>query len=245
MIRSAAILVAAMLLSRPSMPKSEASVYAKALNEAAAKHGFDPLMAVAIVHFETQWHPTLVSPDGEDFGLGQVRARYVGACREDADPVNAPSAACAQAKEALRVGVVNIARMGTIIGANMAFCKEHTKSDAPERWLAGYQGYGDTERGKFCLPGEKTHKVMGYYKHLMATFAPPPKPAKVKKKAKTHLKSPAIKSPATKPAERPKPLPVASVKKIGGKVAQANPKGGARRAEVSKAGRAKATHKAR
>lgn len=181
MIRAAAILIAAMHMSRPQMPKAEAERYAKALNEAALKHKFDPLLAVAIVHFETQWYPTLISPDGEDVGLGQVRARYVGACRDDADPVNAPSEACLEVKESLRDGVINIGRMGTVIGANIDFCKKHTKSDAPERWLAGYQGYGDPDKRIFCKPGEKTVRVMNYYKDLIQSFAPLPKPKKAKK----------------------------------------------------------------
>ncbi|MDC3953046.1 hypothetical protein [Polyangium jinanense] len=177
MIRPIAVLVAGMLLSRPGMPKDEANRYARVLAEVAAARGFDPLIAVAIVHFETQWRPTLVSADGEDYGLGQVRARFAGACRDDADPVNAPSEACQRVKDSLLDGATNLRRMGGIIAANMEFCKVRTGSAKTERWLSGYQGYGDPERGRFCEPGEKTRIVLDYYKDLVAKLAPPPKPA--------------------------------------------------------------------
>jgi len=160
------------------MPKDEAHRYAKVLAEVAAARGFDPLVAVAIVHFETQWRPSLISADGEDYGLGQVRARYAGACKDDADPVNAPSEACQRAKDALLDGATNLRRMGGIIGANMQFCKAKTGSEKVERWLSGYQGYGDPGRGRFCEPGEKTRIVIDYYKELVAKLAPPPKPPK-------------------------------------------------------------------
>ncbi|MDI1442898.1 hypothetical protein [Polyangium sp. 6x1] len=176
MIRPIAVLVAGMLLSRPGMPKDEANRYARVLAEVAAARGFDPLVAVAIVHFETQWRPSLVSADGEDYGLGQVRARYAGACRDDADPVNAPSEACQRAKDSLLDGVTNLRRMGAIIGANMEFCKAKTGSAKAERWLSGYQGYGDPARGRFCEPGEKTRIVLDYYKDLVAKLAPKPLP---------------------------------------------------------------------
>lgn len=187
MIRPIAILVAAMQLSRPGIPKEEAGRYARVLNEVASARGFDPLVAVAIVHFETQWRPALVSADGEDYGLGQVRARYLAACRDDVDPVNAPSEACQRAKEALKDGATNLRRMGSIIEANIDFCKARTGSGKLERWLSGYQGYGDTERGIYCKPGEKTFQVIGYYNELVNKLAPPPK-----------------KKPAPAPAAKPK-----------------------------------------
>jgi len=183
LIRSIAVLIAAMQMSRPGMPAPEAKGYAKVLNEVAQARHFDPLIAVAIIHFETQWRPTLISTDGEDYGLGQVRARYLGVCRNDADPLNAPSEACQRGKTALLDGATNLRRMGSIIEANMEFCKARTGSSKMERWLSGYQGYGDPDRGIYCAPGEKTFQVIGYYNELIAKLAPPPKknPPKAKK----------------------------------------------------------------
>ena len=65
MIRPLAVIVSAILLSRPTMPVTEAARYARVLNEEAQKHAFDPLTAVAIVHFESRWQPGRISPDGE------------------------------------------------------------------------------------------------------------------------------------------------------------------------------------
>jgi hypothetical protein len=213
-IRSVAVIVSAILMSRPGMPKEEATRYATALKEVAAAQDFDPLTAVAIIHFETGFRPELVSPNGEDYGLGQVRGRYLSACRDDEDPVGAPSEACKAAKEALLDGVVNIQRMGAIIAANRAMCKQKTGTATTAQWLAGYQGYSSPERKRFCKPGPKTWKVLGYAKELVAKLAPP---AKVKAKAKA--KASAVPSPKTTPEPTPKatpePIPKATAKAPG------------------------------
>jgi hypothetical protein len=201
LIRSISLLVTAILLSRPGMPRGEAAHYAQVLNEVAAAQSFDPLTAVAMIHFETHWYPGLVSADGEDYGLGQVRARFVGACRLDEDPVNAPSEACLAVKAALRDGATNIRRMGVIIGANQAFCKEKTGTAKVHQWLAGYQGYGAPGRGIWCTPGDKTRQVLDYYSALVAKLVPKPKPKPAPKKA----------APKSKPAPKPSPAPRARI----------------------------------
>jgi hypothetical protein len=188
------------------MPKAEATRYARTLNQISAEHDFDPLTAVAIIHFETHWYPTLVSSDGEDYGLGQVRARFVGACRGDEDPVNAPSDACVAVKASLRDGVTNIRHMGHIIGANKVLCKEKTGTAKVEQWLAGYQGYNDPGRGRFCKPGEKTKQVLGYYNEIVAKLVPKPKPKAMPKPAARAAKAApgAVAKGKAKPAA-PKP----------------------------------------
>ena len=138
------------------MPVAEARRYAHVLQEEAAKHAFDPLTAVAIVHFETHWQPGLVSPDGEDYGLGQIRARFVGACRGDEDPVGHPSDACRAAKGSLLVGENNLRRMSVIISANRELCKEKTGSADLPQWLAGYEGLNSPSRDRWCAPSART-----------------------------------------------------------------------------------------
>jgi hypothetical protein len=172
LLRPIAILVAAMSLSRPTMPKGEAVRYAEALNKAATEASFDPLIAVAIVHFESHWTPNLISDDGEDYGLGQVRGRYLSACRDDADPLHEPSEACKEAKATLLDGVTNIRRMGGIIAANQQFCRDKVGAAFPAQWLAGYQGLNDLEHSRWCQPGEKTWRVLGYYEELLSKFSP-------------------------------------------------------------------------
>jgi len=216
------------------MPKDEADRYARVLAEVAAARGFDPLVAVAIVHFETQWRPALVSADGEDHGLGQVRARFAGACREDADPVNAPSEACQRVKDSLLDGATNLRRMGGIIAANMEFCKARTGSAKTERWLSGYQGYGDPARGRFCEPGEKTRIVIDYYKELVAKLAPPPKPAPKPKPKATRSPPPDHGAEPTRAARPSSPERVV-------KTVAAKKNDGTKKAPRAKAGKANAT----
>jgi len=175
MVRSIPLLVSAILMSRPTMPKAEAAHYATVLNQVALEHDFDPLTAVAIIHFETHWQPSLISADGEDYGLGQVRARYLSACRDDEDPVGAPSAACQSAKESLLDGTFNIKRMATIITANREMCRERTGTALAPQWLAGYQGYNSPSTDRWCSPGNKTWRVLDYRKELISALVPRPK----------------------------------------------------------------------
>lgn len=238
LIRPIAVLVAAMALSRPGIPAAEARRYASALNEIATQNKFDPLLAVAMIHYETHWFPQLVSDDGEDHGLGQVRARFIGACRQDEDPLNAPSPACQQVKLSLLDGVENIRRMGSIIRANMEFCRERMGKTKTEHWLAGYQGYVDPIKHTYCAPGPKTTRVIDYYDGLLAKYFPKPKPKpkpaikavpKITPKASPPAKSNASTGTkevdrsakpsvvAKKPrAERPKSMPGASRQTRGG-----------------------------
>jgi hypothetical protein len=177
-IRALPIIVQAILLSRPTMPLPEARRYAKVLQEEAARNDYDPFTVVAIVHHESRWQPWVVSADGEDYGLGQIRARWFGACRQDADPVHDPSPGCKAAKAALLSGEANLRRISVIIRANRELCKEKTGAADLPRWLAGYEGYNSPSRDRWCAPGEITWEVVEYRKKLVATFAPRPHPAK-------------------------------------------------------------------
>jgi len=219
LIRPIAVLVTAMGLSRPGIPAPEAKRYATVLNEIAAVNHFDPLLAVAMIHYETHWYPQLVSSDGEDHGLGQVRARFIGACRQDEDPLNAPSEACKQVKLSLLDGVENIRRMGSIIRANMEFCRERMGKTKTEHWLAGYQGYVDPIRHTYCAPGPKTTRVIEYYDGLLEKFFPKPKP---KPKAKPKVEKPAKSSAPAKIA--PKNSPVGAQPKAEHSTPKAEPR---------------------
>jgi hypothetical protein len=203
MVRSIPLLVSAILMSRPAMPKAEAARYATVLNEVALEHDFDPLTAVAIIHFETHWYPALISADGEDYGLGQVRARYLSACRDDADPVGAPSAACQAAKVNLLDGAFNIRRMATIITANREMCRERTGTALAPQWLAGYQGYSSPGNDRWCSPGEKTWRVLEYRKELIATLLPRPKVRVAAKSAATKGGATAAKAGSKAPTPAP------------------------------------------
>lgn len=170
-LRAVHLLVAAMRLSRPELGDNEAQIYAASLNQMALRADIDPLLAVAIVHHESHWYPARVSEDGEDYGLGQVRARYLSPCREDEDPLWAPSEACQQAKQTMLVGTINLRRMGAIIEANKLLCKAKIGSDRDPHWLAGYQGLSRPAQNRWCQPGQVTRDVLDYYDGLLQRFA--------------------------------------------------------------------------
>jgi hypothetical protein len=186
MIRLIHTLVAAILLSRPGMPKEEARRYAAELNEVGKEHDIDPLLAVAIIHFESRWYPAMISGDGEDYGLGQLRARFVGACRDDEDPLHSPGEACKARKAQLLEGAHNLRVMGGIISANRTLCKEKTGTAKAQQWLAGYEGLNFPERNKWCQPGEKTWRVISYHQELLARLVPNVKKSPKRPEAQRH-----------------------------------------------------------
>lgn len=155
-------------MTRPGMPDDEARHYAEILQDVASEHDFDPLTAVAIAHFESGWNPGVISDNGEDYGLGQIRARYIGACRKDADPKDNPGIDCRVVKAYLLNPEVNLRTMGLLITRNRQFCKKKTGSAWFPQWLASYQGLNYPKQNKWCVPKQKTRRVIAYRKHLIA-----------------------------------------------------------------------------
>lgn len=158
------------------MNRDEALRYATALQQEAKEHDFDPLTGVAIIHRESRWIPSAVSPDGEDHGLAQIRARYIGACRNDPDPVHTPSEACARVKQSLLDGVYNIRVMATLITRNRELCKAKTGTAQFDQWLASYEGRNYPNQDKWCQAAEGTQFVIRYRRELIAKLVPPPAP---------------------------------------------------------------------
>jgi hypothetical protein len=202
-IRPLAVIVAAILMSRPSMPSAEATRYARILSAEAKEHRFDPLTAVAIVHFESRWQPFRISADGEDWGLGQIRARFLGACRDDEDPVGSPSAACLAAKRSLLVPENNLRRMAAIITANRELCKAKAGGANLPQWLAGYEGLNRPSSDVWCKPSTKTWEVVAYRRMLVAKLAPVRHAKRIAKRAAKPTKHAASKPGAQ--ATTPKP----------------------------------------
>ena len=151
MVRSIAVIAAAIALCAPWMPQKLRQSYARVLRAEARAHHFDPITGVALIDHESDWRSGAVSANGRDYGLAQVRAEYVGACKADADPVNAPSAACRAVKAGLLDGHSNIRRMADSITNWRKTCRRLTGKPALfHRWLAGYVGYGNLKRGRIC-----------------------------------------------------------------------------------------------
>ena len=186
MLRPLAVIVSAIMLSRPGMPQDDAKHFATVLQQEAKEHGFDPFTGVAIVHFESGWYPEMVSENGEDYGLGQIRARYIGACRKDEDPLNDPSPECKAVKASLLTAETNIRTMAQLITNNRKLCTEKTGSALFHQWLASYQGRNFPKQNRWCQPGDKTWQVIKYRRHLIDELVhkkhPPAKTAKKSKK---------------------------------------------------------------
>lgn len=182
MLRPIPVIVAAILLSQPRMDPARARSYARTLQQEAVEHRFDPFTGVAIVHYESRWRAGAISRDGEDLGLAQVRARYVGACRKDPSPVRAPGRACRAVRGRLLEPHTSLRHMAAAITHWRRYCRRRTGRPALfARWLSGYQGYegrpGVTcnqvrRRGRWRdLPAPSlTLRVMRYRRQLVRRF---------------------------------------------------------------------------
>lgn len=167
MFRTIAVIAAAIELSQPKLEPDATERYAKALQEVAMAHDFDPLTGVAIIHFESSFNEKALSRNGEDHGLAQIRARYIGACKKDPNPKDAPGPECRAVKQKLLDGVENIKVMGELITNNRKFCKKKVGSANFARWLASYQGRNNVRKKQWCKPGEGTYKVIRYRTTLL------------------------------------------------------------------------------
>jgi hypothetical protein len=165
--RSIAAIVYAIRFAHPEVSEDDATTYATALQLEAQRHEFDPLTGIAIIHHESRFQPRAVSRDGEDYGLAQVRARHLGACRKDRDPRRRPSATCRAVKESLLDPAVNIRIMAELITTHRKLCRNKAGSDNLPRWLASYQGRNSIKEDRWCVPGDGTHSVIRYRDRLV------------------------------------------------------------------------------
>ncbi len=176
MLRPVWIIAAAILLSRPNVAPEDATRWAEVLQREAEEHDFDPFTGVAIIAKESGWHPEVVSQNQEDYGLAQIRARYVGACKNDRDPLDKPSPACREEKRQLLDPEQNIVKMAELITRNRNFCRQKTGTAKFWQWLASYQGRNYPKRNLWCQAGKKTWDVIEYRRWLIdktSTMKPP------------------------------------------------------------------------
>lgn len=167
MLRPLALILAAIELSQPGLPPGQARVIAEALHEQAAAYDFDPLTGISIIRHESGFEPEAVSQSGEDYGLAQIRARYIGACKQDEDPLSQPSPECRKVKAQLLDPTYNIRVMAQLIEQNREYCRKKVGSAKFHRWLASYQGRNDPRKRRFCQPGAGTWKVIEYRRQLI------------------------------------------------------------------------------
>jgi hypothetical protein len=175
-LRALSTIALAIRLAQPDVSQVDAERYAIALQQQAKQYDFDPLTGVAIIYSESRFRPRAVSPDEEDFGLAQIRARHFGACKDDEDPVRYPSVKCLMVRAGLLDPEVNIRHMGELIGFHRKLCKRKTGSDALPRWLASYQGRNEPSKKRWCQPGDGTHRVMDLRRKLISALERRPRP---------------------------------------------------------------------
>lgn len=167
MFRTIATIAFAIRFGHPEVSEDDANRYAAALQAEAERNEFDPLTGVAIIHRESRFTPRAMSPDGEDFGLAQVRARYVGACRQDKNPRWNPSEACRAVKERLLEPEENIAVMGEIIAGHRKLCRQKAGNASLLGWLASYQGSNSKKENRWCVPSDGARRVVRYRDKLV------------------------------------------------------------------------------
>lgn len=167
MFRTLATIAFAIRFGHPEVSEVDANRYAVAIQEAAQRYEFDPLMGVAIIHRESRFNPRARSRDGEDFGLAQVRARHVGACRQDKNPRLRPSEACRAQKERLLEPEENIDVMGQIIARHRKLCRKKAGRVTLLGWLASYQGSNSVKEDRWCVPSDGARSVVRYRDKLV------------------------------------------------------------------------------
>lgn len=167
MLRPLAVIVAAIQLRHPEVTNDDAERYAKALREQAEVHDFDPLTGVAIISHESRFNPKARSSNGEDYGLAQIRARYIDECKGTNDPLHNPTPACQAVQRKLLVPEENIKQMALLITRNRKFCKAKVGSELLPRWLASYQGRNNPKKRVWCKPGQGTYRVIRIRQELL------------------------------------------------------------------------------
>lgn len=157
-----AIILAALHLANPQLSKPVQRNLAHVIAVEADRAHVDPLIMIAVFWHESGVRSGAVSADGEDYGLGQIRARYIGACRNDTDPVNHPSQACLAVKANLLNPNYNVRVTAEVIAKWRTTCRTATGAKAlAHRWLAGYAG---ESRPPQTLCGQR--KVGGRWRDL-------------------------------------------------------------------------------
>lgn len=168
--------------SRPKLPLEIRKQWARWVLQTAKEVDCDPYTLVAIGWSESKWHPGAVSPDGEDFGLGQVRAKYLPGCRTDRPALRDNSSSCQRTKASLLNPHYAIRIMGRLVLQNQKFCRKKTgRKPLMRRWLSSYGGMNkppsrycgmQNKRGRWRdLPTRKRVKqIIDYRKMLIRTL---------------------------------------------------------------------------
>lgn len=136
----------ALTLSSPHMPHGVVTWYASILHDREKHLHINPLIEISIAEHESQWNSSLISSDGEDYGLMQIRAKYYSA----SDPIR------------LLNGGNNLYLGAGIMKANYNFCyKKLGREPETQEWLSCFQGSCRTPK-RTCKPTKLTYVVEKY-----------------------------------------------------------------------------------
>lgn len=150
MWRSIAILQWALSWAAPQMSHTQQAAYAQVLQAEGKRHHIDPLDVVVLIRHESRWHSHAVSQDGEDLGLGQIRARFDPACRKDQNPVDEPSPECHRARQRLLDPIYNLRRTFAALAQWRTKCRTTGSSPSFRELLEGYGGLSDPSSQTLC-----------------------------------------------------------------------------------------------
>jgi hypothetical protein len=140
-----ATIVLALQLSAPNLNAKVNHHYAKTIYHQQIKYGIDPLDIIAIAAHESHWNQSLISPDNEDWGLMQIRARYV----------KMPA-------HYLLDGNTNIKVGSAFMASAKNFCQKWLKREPRKtEWISTYQG-----SRRFCKETNLAYKVESYSRCL-------------------------------------------------------------------------------
>jgi hypothetical protein len=125
--------------------------YTQVILAEARRRDIDPMLVVALVEHESRWRPGAISPNGEDFGLGQIRGRYERPCLKDFDPIGDPSILCDEARTRLLDGTYNLKRTIAALAENRKLCRRILKQKVSQAsLLASYGGMNNPSGQVWC-----------------------------------------------------------------------------------------------
>lgn len=135
----------ALQLSAPGLNDKITMNYAKVIQKQSIKKNIDPLIIISIIAHESHWNSRAISNDKNDYGLMQVRARFVTI-----------------SPERLLDGSTNIMVGSAFLDSSVKFCTKFlNREPLIEESLSCYQGSCSSKR-KMCKPTKKTKDVVDY-----------------------------------------------------------------------------------
>lgn len=135
----------AIRLIQPNMSAPAVQAYADIINQESDKIDVSPLVIIGIIKHESDFNVKTISPDGEDYGLMQIRARYY---KGDVNQLLNPK--------------LNIQNGSYIIKEDINMCRKYLHREPQyQEWLACYTG-SCIDSAHMCRPTRLTQVFEDY-----------------------------------------------------------------------------------